>query len=213
MAGLDRPKISVPMDLPGNSNKNPEPKKEEVQVSRKIVRGEVSRKESAINKFARSFFQEDVENIKEYVIFDVIVPEVKNTFLDVFEMMMFGEVRGRRSSRSNRSGVVNNTHTNYHRPSRNSAPERKVSNVNRRATHNFDDIIVRDRGDAEEVLSTMIEQLETYGFVSVLDFYELLGEPSTHADKKYGWSDLGSARIERSRDGYRFNLPRTRVLD
>lgn len=217
----NRPKISVPVSLPGNSQKHPSQPKEEDRTSAKkvdrIVKTPAVQKESAMRKFTRSFFQEDVENVKDYVIFDVIVPEVKNTFLDVFEMMMFGEIRGRRS-RGNRSsgGVINNTHTDYRSRSggaRDRAPERRISNVNRRTTHNFDDIVISDRGDAEMVLDALVDLVETYGFVAVGDFYEMVGIANTHADQKYGWSELGKARIEPSRDGYRFKLPPTRVLD
>lgn len=207
-----KPKISVPMELPGNpNNKRQQPKPEK---QKKLIKGAVIKKENNVHKLARSFFQEDVENIKEYVIFDVVVPEVKNTLLDVFEMMMFGQTRGRRSTRGGRTsgGVINNTHTDYTRGGRSA---KKVSNINRRTVNKFDDLIIENRGDAEIVLDALIDQIESYGFVSVADFYDMIDVNSNHTDQKYGWSSLGKAQIIElpRREGFVLDLPPTRVLD
>ena len=52
--------------------------------------------------------------------------------------------------------------------------------------------------EADEVVSTLKYMIETYGFVSVLDYYELVGfEYSEFEDDKFGWSSIDSFRIKK----------------
>ena len=51
--------------------------------------------------------------------------------------------------------------------------------------------------------------IERYGLVSVSDLYDMLGKSGgTHADCKYGWNSLRTARIVPVRNGFALRLPR-----
>ena len=82
-----------------------------------------------------------------------------------------------------------------------------------RARLNFDDIILESRGEAEEVLSHLLELVENYGVASVADLYELVGITGSFTDNKYGWTNLSTASVSRVRDGYLLNLPNATPID
>ena len=85
---------------------------------------------------------------------------------------------------------------------------REHSVTRSRIGYDYDDIILDNRGEAEEVLSRMDELIDTYGLVSVADFYDLVGVTGNYTDNKYGWTDIRSASVIHVRDGYRIKLPK-----
>lgn len=83
-----------------------------------------------------------------------------------------------------------------------------------RAAHNFDEIILETRMEAEEVIERMAEYVERYDQASVSDLYQLVGVTGSFADEKWGWKDLRAASVTRVRNGgYLLDLPRPIELD
>ena len=140
----------------------------------------------------------------------MIAPAVKNMLSDTInngvDMLLFGQTKG---SRTRRSG--NSSYVSYHDRYR-SSNRRTLSNRSR-ARHDFSDIIIDNRGDAEMVLSILVENLDRYEVVSVGDLYELVDITPTTTDYDYGWYDLRRAEVRRVRDGYILVLPRPSLLD
>ena len=67
------------------------------------------------------------------------------------------------------------------------------------------------RANAEQVLGYMQDIIDIYGFVTLADFYDLIGD-SRHTDYTYnkrGWTSLDNVSIERTRYGYEMKLPKT----
>ena len=124
-------------------------------------------------------------------------------------MVLYGEKKGSRTSRVGNRSIVNyNSISNGPR-----REERRTVSSNTRARHSFDDIVLSSRGEAEEVISHLVDLTIDYGQASVSDLYDLIGITGNFTDNKYGWTDLSSASVSRTRDGYVLNLPRTIVLD
>ena len=73
--------------------------------------------------------------------------------------------------------------------------------------------IFATRRDAEEILNYMGDLIDEYGFVTVADFYDLVGVSGNYTDNKYGWTDISNAEIVRVKDGYMIKLPKIRKLD
>ncbi len=185
-------------------NKQTPEAKEELKIS-KVTSGEVKKKKRSA--FAEAFIREDVNNVKSYILTDVVVPAIKNVIIDTvtngLNMMLNGDVRPSGSRRTNVS--YSSMYSGRQRPE-----EKKYG----RSVFNFDDIEFTMRTDAEEVLSTMYEILDVYGKVRVADFYELAGVTvEGHTDNYYGWYDLRSADVVRSRDCYVIRLPKPLPLD
>jgi hypothetical protein len=82
-----------------------------------------------------------------------------------------------------------------------------------RATHDFDEIILPTRVEAEEVIDRMFDIVSQYETATVADLYELVGINSNYTDGKWGWSDFRGAGVSRVRNGYLLDLPRPESLD
>ena len=192
-----------------NSNKAKEQEIAEKKVE-KVIEGPVkTKKKNEIRKFTDVFISEDVSNVKSYILMDVLIPAVKKAISDIvtngIEMMLWGDTNHSKRERNNSM-----------RPSYRSFYEDKNSRDYRpqtRTVYSFDDIILDSRADAEEVLDSMGDIIESYGVVSVADMYDLVGEVSKYTDNKYGWTDLRTAHVERDRSGgYYIKLPRALPL-
>ena len=190
-------------------------KKVEKIVSEPVIR----KKKSLGRRFIDIFISEDVGDVKSYLLYDVLVPAIKENIADAINgaigMIFFGEVSRRMAGR-NASNQRGNSKVNYggYFNGGNDRRERMPRSY-REETYkksSTDDIIIASRADAEQVLDEMYELLDTYKQVTVADFYDMLDISSEFTDHKYGWTDLRGARVVRARDGYRIELPREIAL-
>ena len=191
-------------------------KAEAVQAKDKKVEKVISgtaktRKKSDIRKFTDVFVSEDIDNVKSYVISDVLVPAIKKTVVDVvtntINMIFYGGTNGQASTKSTASKV---SYRSYY----DSKPETRGHRETRTITgYGYDDIVLESRGEAENVLERMDELIATYGMVSVADMYDLVDIQSRYTDNKYGWTDIRSAHIVRVTDGYVIKMPKALPID
>lgn len=211
-------------DFPPNSHRaktQPEPpKKIERVTSAEVVR----RKKGLGRQFKETFIGGDAKMAMQYMMIEVVVPAVRDTMIDALqggiEKLIYGDDRPRRGSRSAPSAYPNPGHVAYNRmgpsvPPR-SAPPSSQNALSRRsrARHDFDDIVIPSRPEAEEVIDRMFDLLSRYGSVRVADLYELTGIAGTHTDHKWGWTELRGARAARLRSGgYLLELPEPQPLD
>lgn len=177
----------------------------------KIVHGTVKKKENKVRKLTDIFIAEDVTNVKDYIIFDVIVPSAKKALYDLtvgaIDMILYG---GKGSDNRKRPTADKISYRDYSSMSRR---DDRSYGVNRTASgYNYDDIVLDNRGEAEAVLDRMDEVMETYGLVRVADLYDLAGVTGDYTDNKYGWTNIRNARIVRVRDGYKIEMPRALPL-
>ena len=82
-----------------------------------------------------------------------------------------------------------------------------------RSRHEFDEIVLGSRAEAEEVIERMFDIVGRYTTATVADLYELVGVRSTHVDQKWGWSDMRGAGVTRVRDGYLLELPDVQPME
>jgi hypothetical protein len=207
-------------DYAGNSKKNREvpalPKKE----IHPVVTGEVLVKKKTLGiKFKELFIEADLKSVNRYIVYDVLLPAIRNTIVDAatkgIERMMYGESAIRRrnygpmaSPRITYNSPVNRGYTST--PI--SRPYSRVPTDLHEQRYNREEFILSSREEAETVLTQMNEIIDTYEVVSVGDLNELLGRPSSHVDNKWGWIYLGDARIQQIREGYLLNLPQAEPM-
>lgn len=204
-------------EFPGNSQRvsqTEEPKKVE-----KVIVGEVIRRKPTLGKrLANTFFGGDAQGVMGYVFLDVLVPAVKDLVVDMvstgIERAIFGEGRSPRSRGGYRpSSSWSPGHTQYNRfsspivGSRREDPRDREISRRARANHEFDDIILATRIEAEEVISRLFDIVNQYGEATVYDFYELVGITGNFTEKKWGWTDVRGTTWRKVRDGYRIELP------
>lgn len=172
----------------------------------KVVSGETkTRKKSEVKKFANIFVPEDTENVKSYILMDVIVPGIKNAIADVVSIMLFGEVG--RLGRGGRDRGSKISYQKYYRDDRDD--RRDYGRPRGTAGFEYDDILFESRGDADLVLDQLESAINIYGMASVADLYDLAGVTCrSYTANKYGWTDIRTAKVVRVRDGYILQLPR-----
>lgn len=208
-------------DFPSNSNTKKVKlveSEEEVKKLEPIVKGQVIRKKKSFwQKASETFFGDDTKSVGDYILYDVLIPALKTTLNDMVsggvEMLLFGERR--RGGKSSLYRDRDKTYVPYNRISRrddDSIDRRYLSNT-ARSRHDFDDIIIESRGEAEDVLSHLVMLVDDYKVASVADYYDLLGIEANYTDNKYGWTNLRDAYVERVRQGYSIRLPNPREIN
>lgn len=212
-------------DYPTNSRRPKPEASDQPKKITKVVEGDVVRRKKTLGrKFKETFMGGDTKGVWEYIMLDVLVPAAKDMIADAasqgVERMVFGEARStsRRTGQRPSSGV--NGYVSYNRYSspvgRSSASgrdERPTMSRRGRASHDFDEIILATRVEAEEVIDRLFDLVSRYETATVSDLYELVGVSGNYTDDKWGWSDIRGAGVTRVRNGYLLDLPRPEALD
>lgn len=193
----------------------PRPAEKKVE---KIVTGRVTtRKKPLMKRLKEAFIGDESGSIGEYLLFQVLIPAAKDTIVDMgvqaVERTFYGEARSA-SRRGYPPLGANRSSFNYNRVTeqRKDDQQRQMSR-RARASHDFDEIVLSSRMEAEAVLDQMYELLSTYNQVTISDLYDLLDIAENYTDEKYGWTDLTGAGVTTLRGGgYLLNLPRPEVL-
>jgi len=181
----------------------------------KVVKGKVlKKKKSWLDGFTESFFGDDAKSVASYVLWDVLIPAAKDTILEMLktggEMLLFGEGRRSESVRRDRDrSIVSYNRMSGHDRDRDRRPIERERN---RSRFNFDDIVLERRSDGEQVLESLVDQIDEFGVATVADFYDLVDMTGEYTDQDWGWDNLSRAVVERVRDGYVVVLPKPYAL-
>ena len=189
----------------------PDPEKKEIK---KVVKAPVKvKKKGVLSTAVDQFVQEDLTNIKTYIVTDVIIPTIKNTIWDAFtnslDMILYG---GNGRDKKNGPGSSRASYVSYNKYS-NPRDTRRSNDEPRRSRYDFSNIEFTSKVDAEEVLRQMDAIMDEYRLVTVSDFYDLVGESGEYTDAKYGWQNIRNARVVRGRQGYYIELPKPIPID
>lgn len=175
----------------------------------KVVNGKVKTKKNEGRKLASMFISEDATNVKSYIIFDVLVPTIKKTLFDVvtdsLDMILNGGTGGKKHKSGNKI-----SYRSYYDDKRDN---RHGSEYRARSRFDYDDLIFDSRGECEAVREQMVDVIDTYGFVTVADMYDMADLPAPYTSSKYGWTNISTAETVRVRDGYVLKLPKAMPID
>lgn len=209
-------------DFPSNSNKSKTQKPTVNQPPEKkrpdpIVTGKTrQRKPSFWKRFKGVFQNEDSQNVGQYVVWEVLIPAFKDTLYDAVTQGVGRALGVDHPYRRSVIGNGSNNRTDYNRISTgsriNRSPSREIS-YRARKSHDFNEIILESRGEAEEVLDRLGLYIDEYGFATVDDLYGFVNITGDFVDRQWGWSSLAGARARRVADGYLLELPRTEPVD
>jgi hypothetical protein len=207
---------------PSNSRASePAKPKEETPKAPKVVQvttSEIIRRKKPLGKrISETFIGEDAHGVWTFVVMQVFVPAAKDMISDMvsqgIEHLLFGEVRsggGRRPNMSRAPGRVDYRGVSTGTVRRDDP--RPTMSREARQNHNFDEIILETRVEAQSTLEAMFERLQDYDQVTVGDLYQMVGESSDFTDEKWGWTDLRGSSVVRVRQGYLIDLPKPVVL-
>jgi hypothetical protein len=196
---------------PSNSftSRKPQTPAKPKNIERVTTSEPIVQKRGLGKRFAEVFIGADAKSVWQYIAYDVLVPAAKDMVSDAvssgIERMLFGEGARSRGYNSGKGGF-----TSYNKMS---GPNKPSMSNRGRARHDFKEIVLPTRPEAEDVLNSMYTILQEYGVVSVNDFYQIVGITGSFADAKYGWTDMRGSRVERVRNGYLIDLPAPEVLE
>lgn len=190
----------------------------------KVIKGEAkTRKRPMHKRIFESFIGGQPENVSEHVIFEVMIPAARDLVVDGFmsaiESTFYPAGRSNRrrfstfSSGGSGFGASQYGHTNYQSPSARRPDPREEATSRRVKAHDFREIILDTRVEADEVIDRLFDLISKYELATVADLYDLCGMSSTWADRNHGWTDIRGAGATRIRGGqYLLNLPRPEPL-
>lgn len=211
-------------EFPSNRHKDKnelsQTQKSEEKKVQQVVQSEVVRRKKPLGKrFVETFVGGDAKSVWGFVALDVLVPAAKDMFADAVsqgvERMIFGESRStsrRTGRRPNEPYISYNRYSGGRRSTIDNRPRHELSR-RARASHDFDEIILATRVEADEVLDRLFDLVSKYESATVADLYDLVGISGSYTDDKWGWLDLRGAGITRVRNGYLLDLPKPEPLD
>lgn len=201
------------MDVPEFPSNNYDKSQKDEKNTKKVIQGEAIRRK----KTRTSIFGEVFASAFSSVVSDVLLPAAKDMIADTItqtvDRVLFGESRTRHRSSTPQSG--RNGYVSYNNYSQRKKPQEDVRKVSKRvrSRHDFDEIILGSRAEAEEVLDRLYDIVGQFDSASVSDLFDLVGVESQYTDDDWGWTDLSGATVRRVRSGYLLDLPRPEFLD
>lgn len=212
-------------NYPGNRQTQPpkevEKPKAEAKKVEKIVSGRVTQRPKPLGKRFIETFLSGSDGVLKYVLHEIIIPSLKDTVADAFtqglEKAIFGDARSSSRRTGFRPGSATPNYVSYNRFANNTTPARQDPRPQlsrqARATHDFREIVLARRGDADGVTDALFELVNKYGQATVMDLYTMLDIHTDFTDEQWGWRDLRGYKIERVTNGYLLDLPQPEQLD
>ncbi len=177
----------------------------------------VTTKKPLGQKFKEAFISEDTSDVKSYIFLDVIIPTIKNTILDVGEMILFGGTSGR----SRRGGYYSEDRDRVSYRAYYKSDGRRPSRRSRREEERYEkddkvdyrNIVLRNRMDAEEVVNELRRRIDQYNQATIADLFDLIDISSNYVDNNWGWSNPNEIGIRRVSSGYLIDVAEAKYLD
>lgn len=211
-SSLTRESSSLTTDLARVEKK---PSIEKVQLKGTVV----EKKPGFITKLRETFIAEDARDVGDYVVWDILVPTIKRTIRDIIVGTADRVFLGSSSPNSSNSlyrerGVTYvKARTDYASAAkRTSESSRPVQRTVNRSNFHLNEIIFDNYDDAAAVLEKMIDYLDTYGKVSVDEYFDMIGHSADYTAQNWGWKSLSSATIVNTFGGYFIKLPNPIVI-
>lgn len=197
---------------PGNSHKSKDVKKTaptvEKKIQKRVSKPAKTKKKGELRKIAEEFIVDDVKNIKTYVITDVLIPTIKDTIWDILtntlDMFLFNGTKDHRK-RGKSSPKI--SYRDYY-----DSKNDRGRNYEIRDRFDYDDLEFDSRGEADAVLTGMLETIDQYGVVSVADMYDMADVTAPYTGNRYGWTSLRNAEVVRVRNAYIIKLPKAKPI-
>lgn len=195
-------------EFPSQSHKSREPK-----VIQQVTTSEARIRKAPIGRRIReNFIRTPASSVWQGMIWDVFIPglvdNIGSALHDGIDSMFGGTRMGRRTG-SNRYAHSSASGISRYNPD-NALGHRRHEQFDEDARRNQDISVIEidSRVEAEEVLNQMNFLIDQFDVCTLADFYQLVGISPNHPDYKFGWENLGNARVVHSRGAYYLDLPK-----
>lgn len=168
-------------------------------------------------RIAENFGGENLQTVGKVLLVTVLLPSAKDLMMEMVQVgtqrLIYGE-----GARRN-GGTVGNSSRRPTGYSSISTQGRLVGSAERnepamtsreRQMFDFSGLVFDDLGQAEEIIMEMEAAIDEFGWVTVGDFYESIGESGNgFTDRKFGWDNKAfeGATPKRVRGGWILDIP------
>jgi hypothetical protein len=203
-------------NYPPNSARSRAEHSEPKNVERVTSEEPIRRRKGVGHQFRSTFLAGDARTAMQYVVFGVLIPAAKDALAEAgsqgIERLIFGESRAKKRA-AHPTAATGYVNYNRRTPIGTTAePPRQLSR-RARSQHDFDEVVLVSRAEAEEVIDRLFDIVSRYESATVADLYNLVGINPSHTDHKWGWTDVRGAGISRVRNGYLLDLPEPLPMD
>lgn len=169
-----------------------------------IVSKNALAKETVGSKFKKSFFSDDMKDVGSYIVFDLIIPGIKDGVLSAIERMFYGGSSDRYSRRDDRDYRDRTSYSSYYKSSKS---RRENDREDRNEPVDYRHIVLRYEDDAKKIVRQMRDYIREYDSVSVARLLDLIDQPGKYTDNNYGWTHEEDIGIRHVRNGYLIDVP------
>lgn len=192
-----------------SSSLDQKPKNPGKDIQKPKLKGNVGvDKQSTLSKFKETFIADGVD-LKEYIIWDIVVPTARRTIRDIIvgcaDRIFLGATTPQSRNLVRERGITRvQPHTNYARNSIDTRPlPNKISSNAARGFTRLNDIWFSDYEDVSNILDYLVDYIEEYGKVSINRYLENvdparlseLGIDMNFVTQDMGWVSLRDAEI------------------
>lgn len=197
-------------NFPANSNQSKRPAAPAPE--KKVITTNVVRKKKPLGERIAN----DASSIWSHILREVLIPRARDVVYEAGTQSLAISLFGATRPTPKAGGAGTTSRVNYARVA--SGVVDAVSNSRTvshrsRVNHNFDDIVIPDRAEAEQVIDNLFSILDMYGSVKLSDFYESVGITPEHTDNNYGWFSLEGAKAVSVPGGFLIDLPKPTALN
>lgn len=199
-----------------NNNKNVVQKSNNNKPKfKKVIDSDVKiSKHNPRTKLSDVFIAKDIHSVGYTLVDDILIPEIKKILDSLvsngFHMLLYGEPNRTKPKNGSLPGAKI-AYQNFYSEGKSAIATTKTNKIT--SYTEYDRMIFSSKEEAETILDIMNESIETYGQVSILDLYDMVGISSMYASDNYGWKNLSKAYSERCADGYILRLPKAQPLN
>lgn len=210
----ERDKIDIPEGrFPSNSyssiRQGAKAKPVEEEASKAIKGSSQVKKKTIGEKIADAFIATDGKDIKDYFLFDVLVPGLKRGIEDLIHMLLYNDKKGGRVARSRGESTVRRVGYNSIYSDRRDNEAALTSQMR----SGYSDLTYDTREDAEEILSMIDDRIEDAGFATLKYLNSISGMPSDFTQSNWGWRSTAGTKIYQVRSGrWLLKMPRLEEL-
>lgn len=204
----EREKLDIPEGrFPSNSYSSIKPIKKaakEEEAVTPIASGVKPKKKSFGERLADAFINTDGKTLKNYLIFDVLVPGLKKSFEDVIHMMLYGSKQSGRVVRTRGESRVRRVPIGGYNSIYNSDDDMLGTKV--RAP--YEDLIFPSREMAEKAQQMMAQRIAESGFATLKYYNSICGRETDFTQTGWGWYSMTGSSVYPVRDGFVLKMPR-----
>ncbi len=211
--------------LEPNSKKYKAEKANELENKRNIKKSQpiinkdqiVSTKKPFRKKIAQYFLKEDIKDIKSWLIWEVVIPGIKDTILNTISLLLCGEAITVDRGRSSRGRRIS-SREDYTRHFNSRLSRRRRDNVDDYCDSDdevdFRNIILRNKEDAEIIVRSIRRRINDCGSASIAELLDLMDLTCPYTYNNWGWDDERDIGIRQVSNGnYLIDVAEPKYLD